>query len=45
MRDMFANHGFSAQVVHVGTFLRQKVGCFETHNLNAYNFFLWRVEK
>jgi ubiquinone/menaquinone biosynthesis C-methylase UbiE len=42
MRKMFANHGFSAQLLHVGTFLRQKIGCFETHNPNAYTFFLWR---
>ena len=40
MKDMFAAHGFSAQVLHIGTFLRQHIGCDETHNPNAYTFLL-----
>jgi hypothetical protein len=43
MRDLFGLHGFSAQVIHVGTFLRQTVGCDQTHNPNAYTFFLRRI--
>jgi SAM-dependent methyltransferase len=41
MRELFANCGFAAQVVHIGTFLRQQIGCEQTHNLNAYTFLLW----
>jgi SAM-dependent methyltransferase len=40
MRDLFAECGFAARVVHVGTFLRQQVECEHTHNPNAYTFFL-----
>lgn len=41
-RALFAAHGFAAQVIHVGTFLRRSVGCEWTHNPNAYTFFLER---
>jgi len=41
-RELFARHGFAARVFHIGTFLRQHVGCDETHNPNAYTFILWR---
>jgi len=27
-------------VVHIGTFLRQQIGCEQTHNPNAYTFLL-----
>ena len=40
MRNLFAESGFRAQVIHVGTFLRQKFGCEYTHNPNAYTFVL-----
>jgi SAM-dependent methyltransferase len=40
MRKAFGTCGFSAQVLHVDTFLRQKTGCDKTHNPNAYSFCL-----
>jgi len=40
MRDAFAAQGFTAQVLHIGTFLRQNLGCPQTHNPNAYIFLL-----
>jgi ubiquinone/menaquinone biosynthesis C-methylase UbiE len=41
MRELFAAHGFRAQVIHIGTFLRDQLGCELTHNPNAYTFILW----
>jgi SAM-dependent methyltransferase len=43
MRELFAACGFTARVVHIGTFLRHQVGCEQTHNLNAYTFLLNRA--
>jgi hypothetical protein len=43
MKSSFARQGFSAQIVHIGTFLRQQIGCDNTHNPNAYTFVLDRV--
>jgi SAM-dependent methyltransferase len=40
IREAFEAHGFAAQVLHIGTFLRYHVGCDETHNENAYTFWL-----
>jgi ubiquinone/menaquinone biosynthesis C-methylase UbiE len=40
MKDLFAECGFAARVVHIGTFLRQQVECEQTHNPNAYSFLL-----
>lgn len=40
MRELFAAQGFRAQVIHIGTFLRREVECEETHNPNAYTFWL-----
>jgi SAM-dependent methyltransferase len=40
MRDLFARHGFAAQVLHIGTFLREYVGAGQTHNPNGYTFLL-----
>ena len=40
MRELFASLGFAGQVVHIGTFLRQQIGCDQTHNPNAYTFLL-----
>jgi len=40
MRELFAQQGFAAQVIHISTFLHQQVGCDQTHNPNAYTFLL-----
>ena len=40
MRELFADCGFAAQVVHIGAFLRQQIGCEQTHDPNAYTFVL-----
>ncbi len=40
MKELFARHGFAAQVIHIGTFLDQQAGCGATHNPNAYTFIL-----
>jgi ubiquinone/menaquinone biosynthesis C-methylase UbiE len=40
MRELFAEHGFATQAIHIGTFLHRQVGCEETHNPNAYTFLL-----
>ena len=40
MREQFADCGFTAQVVHIGAFLRQQIGCEQTHNPNAYTLLL-----
>jgi SAM-dependent methyltransferase len=39
-RELFAARGFKAQVIHIGTFLREQLGCELTHNPNAYTFML-----
>ena len=36
---LFERHGFAVHPIHVGTFLKWKFGCEETHNDNAYTFF------
>jgi len=40
MKDLFAAQDFTAQVVHIGTFLRETTGCDRAHNPNAYTFVL-----
>lgn len=40
MKELFAASGFVAQALHIGAFLRHQVGCEQTHNPNAYTFFL-----
>jgi SAM-dependent methyltransferase len=40
MKQLFAQHGFSGQVLHIGTLLRQRLGCEYTHNPNAYTLLL-----
>jgi SAM-dependent methyltransferase len=40
MKELFAEGGFAAQVVNIGGFLRDRVGCEQTHNPNAYTFLL-----
>lgn len=42
VRELFAGHGFGAQVVHIGSFLRWAAGCPQTHNRNAYTVMLRR---
>jgi hypothetical protein len=37
---LFAAQGFEGSVLHVATFLREQVGCEETHNPKAYTFLL-----
>ena len=44
MKELFAGCGFAARVVHIGTFLRQQIGCEQTHNPNAYTFLLQRAQ-
>ena len=44
MRELFAACGFTSQVVHVATFLRQRIGCDRTHNPKAYTFLLRPAE-
>lgn len=44
MKELFAGCGFAAQVVHIGTFLRQQIGCEQTHNPNAYTFLMQRAQ-
>jgi len=39
---MLASQGFLAQVIHIGTYLRETMGCDQTHNPNAYTFLLSR---
>ena len=43
MRELFAQHGFGSQVIHIGTFLQRQLGCQQTHNPNAYTFLLHRL--
>jgi SAM-dependent methyltransferase len=39
-RESFAQLGFTGQAMHVGTYLRDRTGCSETHNPNAHTFYL-----
>ncbi len=38
--QLFAAHGFAAQVFHMDSFLREQTGCDHTHNPYAYTFVL-----
>ena len=40
MRTLFSNHGFMSQVIHIDSFLTQKLGAPPSHNPNAYTFIL-----
>jgi SAM-dependent methyltransferase len=42
VRELFERQGFTGQVIHVGSYLRQKLGCEFTHNPNAYTLVLER---
>ncbi len=39
---LFIRHAFAAQVFHIGSFLKRRFGCDQTHNENAYTFVLFR---
>lgn len=39
---LFTRHGFAVQPLHIGSYLRQRVGCTETHNPDAYTFLAFR---
>lgn len=41
-RALFVEQGFAVQPLHVGTYLRWRTGCAETHNSNAYTFIAFR---
>ncbi len=40
IKEMFAARGFVAQIIHIGTFVREQTGCLQTYNSNAYTFLL-----
>jgi SAM-dependent methyltransferase len=42
MRELFAAQGFGAEAVHIGSLLRERLGCGQTHNENAWTFLLTR---
>jgi hypothetical protein len=39
---LFAEQGFDVQPLHIGTYLRWRTGCAETHNPQAYTFLAFR---
>ena len=39
---LLAQHGFAVQPLHIGSYLRCRVGCNETHNPDAYTFLAFR---
>jgi SAM-dependent methyltransferase len=41
--DLFGRHGFVGEAVHVGSFMRWRFGCEQTHNPNAYTLILGRA--
>lgn len=41
-RALFAEQGLEALALHIGTYLRWRTGCEETHNPNAYTFVAFR---
>jgi hypothetical protein len=40
IKKLFATHGFSSQIIHIKSFLRQEFGCDYTHDPNAYTLIL-----
>jgi len=42
LRDLLERHGFAVQVIHIGAFLMEQLGCPDTHNPNAYTIYAWR---
>ena len=45
LREGLERRGFQTQVVHVGTFLKWRLGVPSTHNNNAYTFLAERVSE
>ena len=43
IKKLFVTHGFSCQIIHIKSFLRQEYGCDYTHNPNAYTFIVQRA--
>ncbi len=41
-KTLFTQQGFAVQVFHIGSYLRFRVDCRETHNPNAYTFLALR---
>jgi SAM-dependent methyltransferase len=41
-KALFTQQGFAVQVFHIGSYLRSRVDCNETHNPNAYTFLALR---
>lgn len=41
-KELFSQHGFAVQALHVGSYLRWRAGCHETYNPNAYTFLAFR---
>jgi SAM-dependent methyltransferase len=41
-KALFAQHGFGVQALHIGSYLRWRIDCAETHNHNAYTFLAFR---
>jgi len=39
---LFTQHGFAVQPLHIGSYLRRRVGCTETYNPDAYTFLAFR---
>jgi SAM-dependent methyltransferase len=42
--QLFTQHGFQVQPVHIGTYLQWRINCNETHNPNAYTFLAFGLE-
>jgi hypothetical protein len=40
VKALFTQHGFAAQTIHIGTFLKRTIGCDHTHNPNAYTLIM-----
>ena len=40
VKGLLASHGFTAQAIHMGSFLARHTGCQYTHNPNAYVFII-----
>jgi ubiquinone/menaquinone biosynthesis C-methylase UbiE len=40
--ELFSRHGFLVQPLHIGSYLRHRIGCRETHNPHAYTFLAFR---
>jgi hypothetical protein len=41
-REAFARHAAAVQVIHLGSFLRWRFGCDQTHNPHAYTLIIDR---